>query len=399
MSKSKHKVLILGGGFGGIKTALELAKYDPFDINLMSDHDDFRFYPSLYHTATGGSRVASSIPLNEIFAGKPVKITIDSAKKLERGKKQIIGSSKNKYPYDSLVISLGVITNYFGIRGLPEYSYGIKSNRDAQELRDHLHKLMFNEQKPDLNYVVIGGGPSGVELAGALPAYLRHIMESHGIVKKNIHVDLVEAMPRLLPHMPLSYSRKVHKRLRKLGVKLYLGEAVKAETADKLSLSDKSLDSHTVVWTAGVTNHPFFSDNKFSITDHGKVIVNEILQAEPGIYVIGDNAETRYSGLAQTALHDGKFVANNLLKAVSGKTLDLYSPKRPIIVNAAGPRWAAMQWGRFELFGKLGWLMRSSADFLGYHDYEPWWQASKHWLAQSASEENCPICAGGTTPK
>ena len=393
MNRSQHKVLIVGGGFGGIKAALELAGEAEIEVELLSDHDDFRFYPSLYHTATGGSRVASSIALSEIFADKKVIVLIDSAKKIDRKKNFVIGKSGQKYSYDVLILALGVVTNYFGVKGLEEYSYGIKSNAEAEELRNHLHKLMFDDKKPDLNYVVIGGGPTGVELAGALPAYLQHIRKNHGIAGKNLHVDLVEAMPRLMPRMSKRYSHKVQSQLKKLGVKLYLNEEVKAETADKLVLSDKPLASHTVVWTAGVTNHPFFKDNNFMLTQRGKVVVNEILQAEPNIYVIGDNADTEYSGMAQTAVHDGKFVAHNIIRAFNGKTLEAYKPRRPVYVTPAGRRWAAVQWGKFEVYGYLGWLLRSAADFLAYHDLEPWWTAGRHWIAQGEAQSSCPICA------
>src|SRR6185436_6290912 len=104
------------------------------------------------------------------------------------------------------------------------------------------------------------------------------------------------------------------KHLRKIGIKLYLDTTVVAETAETLTLDDKKLDSETVVWTAGVTNHPFFNKNDFQINSHGKVRVDQYLQAEPNIYVIGDNADTPYSGLAQTALTDGKYVAESLVR-------------------------------------------------------------------------------------
>lgn len=397
MVSGKYKVLILGGGFGGIKAALELAGHANFDITLISERDRFRFYPSLFHTATGGNPAGSSIALREIFGGKNVKLIKDSAIKLDRKRKTVECASGKKYTYDSLIVALGVVTNYFGIKGLKEYSYGIKTNEEAQELRDHLHKLIFDENKPDLNYVVIGGGPTGVELAGALPGYLRHIVKKHGAPKKNFHVDLIEAMPRLVPRMPARYSYAIQKRLRKQGVTLYLDKTVKAETADDLVLSGRDIKSHTVVWTAGVTNHPFLEKNMFSLGKNGRVLVNEILQAEPDIFVIGDNADTKFSGMAQTALHDGRFVAHNLIKAQDGKTLDVYRPRQPVYVTPAGPWWAAVQWGHFQIFGFLGYLLRRAADFLGYHDLEPFWKASRHWLAENENLETCPICSGRTT--
>jgi NADH dehydrogenase len=388
MADNKTRVLILGGGFAGIKAALELSDDSKFSISLISDQPNFRYYPTLYRAATGGSLKASSIPLTEIFKDKDVRVINDSVKAVDRAKRKLVGKSKD-YSYDILIIALGVVTNYFGIKGLQKYSYGIKSQDEAQELRDHVHKILLDEGKPDINYIVIGGGPTGVELAGALPAYIKHVMKQHRLKDKKLHIDLVEAAPRLMPRMPKSYSKAVQSRLRRLGIKLLLNQAVQAETADSLMVSGHSIASHTVVWTAGVTNHPFFSANEFGLTDHGKVKVDQYLQAEPDIYVIGDNADTPFSGMAQTALYDARFLAANLKR----HKLKAYKPKKPIYVTPVGPRWAAVQWGQTHIYGWLGWLLRSAADWVGYHDYEPWWTASKHWLAEYQDVDACPVCA------
>ena len=389
---NKTKVLILGGGFAGIKTALELADDDNFSVRLISDRPDFRYYPTLYRTATGGSPGASSIPLDEIFKGKNVKLINDRVKSIDRQAKKVSG--KEAYSYDILVIALGVVTNFFGIKGLQEYSYGIKSQAEAQQLRDHIHKVLMDEGKPDLNYIVVGGGPTGVELVGELPSYINHVMRMHKIKPKKLHIDLVEAAPRLMPRMAPSYSRAIQKRLHKLGIKLYLKEAVLGETTDELLVSGHSLASHTVIWTAGVTNHTFFSKNDFNLNDRGKVVVDNHLQAEDNIYVIGDNADTLYSGMAQTALHDAVSVANNLKRQVTGRRLKPYKPKKPVYVTPVGPRWAAVVWNNFHFYGWIGSLLRTAADFAGYKDYEPWWLASKYWLAEHRPYDSCPVCAG-----
>lgn len=394
MANKKVKVLILGGGFGGLKTALGLADRPEFDVTLLSDQADFRYYPTLYHAATGGKMTASNIPLAEIFKDKNITIEKGTAKKLDRQARTVKTAAGRELPYDKLVLSLGVVTNYFGIKGLKEYSFGIKSQAESQRLRNHIHKLLIDEGKPDLNYVVIGGGPTGVELAGALPAYIRHVMKMHNLKPKRLNIELVEAAPRLMPRMSKDYSRAVARRLRKLGIKLYLHQAVQAETADSLMVNGKPLKSHTVIWTAGVTNHPFFEDNKFAFGEHGKVQVDKYLQAEDDIFVIGDNAGTEYSGMAQTALHDGQTVAENLIRQAHGKKMKKYRTKKPIYVTPAGPGWAAMQWGPVHLYGWLGWVGRSAGDFAGFHDYEPWRLAGRHWIAEYQNENTCPVCAG-----
>lgn len=392
MPHPKMKAVIVGAGFGGIKTALELSNNRHFSVTLISDSENFRYYPTLFKAATGNKMAAASIPLTEIFDGRNVGIVKDSMSELVRDKKQIKTKSGKVYKYDYLIVALGVVTNYFGIKGLKEYSYGIKTQDEANELRQHIHKLLVDEGKPDSNYVVIGGGPTGVELAGALPAYIRHIMRSHKIKNHKLHIDLVEAAPKLLPRMDKYYSRAVTKRLRKLGVKLFLNQTVQAATAEELMVSDHPIESHTVIWTAGVTNHPFLKKAKFTLDDHGKVAVNEYLESEPNIFVIGDNASTPFSGMAQTALHNAAFVAHNLKLLVRGHRMERYKPKNPFYVTPVGPQWAAVQYRQFHIYGWLGWMMRTAADFMGYRDYEPWWKASAHWIDEMQNEAACPVC-------
>ena len=387
----KQKIVIVGGGFGGIKTALELEKNKAFQVVLVTDRDVFRYYPTLYHAATGGKLAESAIALGEIFAGKNVELIYDEVLKLDRANKFVRGK-KDKYSYDKLVLALGVVTNFFGIKGLSDYAYGIKSVEEAHRLRDHLHKQLADDSKPDAHYVVIGGGPTGVELAGNLPGYVSHVMKKHGLKPTRLHVDLVEAADRLMPRMPKPYSKAVLKRLHSLGVNVHLSQTVQAETADALMINGKPIKSHSVVWTAGVANHPFFAENDFYITEHRKVAVNKYLESDEDIYVIGDNADTEFSGMAQTALHDAKFVAADLIRQARGKSRREYKPKKPIYITPAGPGWAAMLWGNTQLYGWGAWVLRSAADLVAYKDLEPWWKASGHWLASVGNEEDCPVC-------
>ena len=392
--QNKHHVVIVGGGFGGLKAALELSKSERVAVTLVSDQTDFRYYPSLYHTATGGLRAQSSIPLETILTDGSVEIVYGTATSIDRNKKEVVLQKGKTVSYDTLILALGVVTNYFGIKGLEEYSYGIKSIEAIQRFKQHLHKQLQDEHQPDLNYIIVGAGPTGIELAGALPLYLHKLMRNHGIKHKAIHIDLIESQPRLLPRSPKQTSRAVRRQLRRLGVKLYLGQTVEGETADALVLNGKPLPSHTVVWTAGMANNPFFTANNFSLNERHKVNVNDFLMAEPDIYVIGDNAATPFSGMAQTALHDGKFVSENILRQLAGKQPEKYKARQPVSIIPAGPRWAAVDWGKFHFYGTLGWILREAADWVGFHDLEPWWQASEQWLTELGSEEQeCAVCA------
>lgn len=393
MSETK-RVLVVGGGFGGVTAALHLAADHRFDVSVLSEDADMRYYPTLYQTATGGKRASSSIPLSQLFAHKPITLITDTAVSIDRKAKLVTTATGKSYPYDIVILGLGVVTNFFGIPGLDEFAYSIKTQSEVARFKAHLHKQVIEEGKVDLNYVIIGAGPTGIELAGALPTYLRHIVKNHGIREPHsLHVDIIEALPRLLPRLPKDASRAVAKRLKKIGVKVYLGSAVQAETVDELTVNGKPIRSHTVVWTAGVTNHPFFKENAFTLTPRGKVAVDFFLQAEENVYVIGDNANTPYSGMAQTALHDGRFVAENLIRIADGDDPKTYSTRRPVTVIPVGPNWAAFVWGGLRMYGWIGWALRSLADLVGFHDLEPWPQATKQWLNEFEAQDDCVVCA------
>jgi len=392
MTTHKTRILIVGGGFGGIKAAQELDKSGLFDVTLLSNHTHFRYNPSLYHTATGGLAVESNIPLATLFQNTNVTLEQGEAAKLDRKTKTIHTKDGRGLRYDTLILSLGMVTNYFGIKGLADYSYGIKTPEEARRFKRHLHQQLMDEHKPDLNYIVVGGGPTGIELAGALPDYLHRIMRAHGVRRKNIRIELVEAAPHLVPRLPKRMGKRIEKQLQSLGIKLMLGKAVQGETANALMIDGKPIQSRTVVWTAGQANVPFFKDNGFTLTDRGKVSVDPYLQAEPDIYVLGDNNNTMYSGMAQTALHNASFVAHNLIRHVHGRAPKPYKPKKPVYVLPAGPHWAAVLWGTLQFYGRAGWVLRSLADLVGFHDVEPWWRATEQWMTEFGTQEECPVC-------
>ena len=398
MSNTKTNIVIVGGGFAGTKAALELSNCDNCQVTLVSDHSHFRYYPGLYHAATGGKRAGSRIRLENILDESKVTFIRAEATSLDRAKKQIVTKDGQRISFDSLVLALGNVTNYFGIDGLKEYSFGIKSTEEAEEFKNHLHQQLLEDGRPDLNYVIVGGGPTGIELSGALPGYLREVMKKHGIKARKLHIELVEAAPRLLPRSPKNVSRAISRRLRRLGVKIMTGTAVQGRTPDTLMAGDKPLKSETVVWTAGVANHPFFKQNGFTLTERGKVAVDDYLQAEPGIFVMGDNANTPYSGLAQTALHDGMFVADNLKRQTEGKMMHAYHAKRPITVVPVGKNWASVEWGERHFNGYIGWVLRSLADLIGFHDLQSWPKAGEQWITSMADENlNCPNCSSAQT--
>lgn len=392
-SNKKSKILIVGGGFAGIKAALELEACGKCNITLISDHTHFRYYPAVYRAATGGKRHGTHIRINNIIGGSNIRFVRGVAAHLDRKNRQLTTDDKQKFSYDKLILALGSVTNYFGIKGLREHSFGLKTYEEVRKLKNHLHEQFVKNSCPDSNYIIVGGGPTGIELAGTLPAYLRDIAKRHEVGNCKLNITLLEAAPRLLPRSPQKISRAVTKRLRKLGVKVLCGQKVEGQTAEALMVNGKPLHSRTVVWTAGVTNHPFFKNNDFSLNERGKVNVDEFLQAEPETFVIGDNANTPYSGLAQTALYDGEFVARNIIREMDGDTPQPYTPKKPITVMPVGPRWATVEWGNRRFMGLIGWILRPRADFAAFKELGSWPKAGKQWLTTISDEGlDCPNC-------
>ncbi len=390
---AKEKVLIVGGGFAGTKAALELSRDEHFEVTLLSDSEHFTYFPTLYHVATGGARANASIPLKTIFKDSPIELRNGRAVSIDRHNKSLTTQTGQTYYYDTLLLGLGEVTNYFNIPGLAELSFGVKSIEEVERLKAHLHSQLLSDHKPDLNYVIVGGGPTGVELAGSLEAYLLRTAHLHGIENRPIHIDIVEASKRLLQRLPKDMSRVITRQLRRQGIHLYLNKKVEGETANQLMVSGKPIQSHTVIWTAGTANNPFYSLNDFTLSYNHKVATDIYLQAEPNIFVLGDNANTPYSGMAQTAIYDAIFVANNLKRRSKGKSFKSYVAHPPITVIPVREGWAGISWGHVRLYGWIGWLLRQAADAKAFHYFEPWSKAMPQWFSYSAGEaEQCTIC-------
>lgn len=379
-------ITVVGGGFGGVKAALELAKNKKARITLITDRPDFQYYPALYGTATGKSHLQSWVPLGEIFAGYDnVNVIIDSVTKIDKAAKTLGSESGTTYEYQTLILALGSVTTYFGIEGLDTYAYGIKSYDEIRRLQQHLLEEFSKPHGADSHFLVIGGGPTGVELASALGTYLKELKQHFKQPEPRLTINLVEAAPRVLPRMSEKASALVEKRLRKLGVHVETGKKVEKETADALIVSGRPIKSHTVIWTSGVANNPFFKNNadQFELSPNGKVVVDAHLRSSDHVYVIGDNAFTKFSGLAQTALHDGIFVAKHIQKKSNKK----YEAKLPPVVIPVGENWAIFEYKWIRFGGWLGALVRQAADFVGYKDILPFGRALGVWRAQAIKQE------------
>ena len=394
--KPKSKILIIGGGFGGIRSALKLSRTADYEVTLISNLSTFAYYPQFYHSATGGSRSESAIPLSDILGRTKVKLVKDVIVGISPDDHIVTSiDGQTTYSYDELIMALGSVTNYFGIKGLKDFSYDIKSIESAERFKLHLHEQLLSEHIPDLNYVVVGGGPTGIELAGSLGQYLTRITKLHKLEPRGFQIELVEAAPRLLPRSPEAMSRKVQRQLEAQGVKVITNTGVKAETAEALEMAGQSIATRTVVWTAGTSTNPFYYANGayFQLAKNGKVMVSDHLEARDHVYVIGDNASTPYAGMAQTALHDADFVASDIMRTHRGQPRPIYGAKLPASVIPVGQHWAAAEWRGLRFYGFIGYIFRRAADLNGYAYIESWPQAIKVWLQESRHEDDCSICA------
>ena len=377
-------ITIVGGGFGGAKAALELAKDAGTQITLITDKPDFQYYPALYGAATGHSHLESWVPLSTIFAGKSnVTVVIDSIETIDPATKTLTSSTGTKYTYETCILALGTVTTYFGIDGLDEHTFGVKSAQEIEELKQHIYTDVVEGSGVDKRYIVIGAGPTGVELSAALGSYLKNLSKRLGRRKTNIHVTLVEAAPRVLPRMSEKASTKVVRRLKRLGVDIYTDKKVESAIEDLLTVSGDSMVSDTVIWTSGVANHPFYKTNAehFEVAQNGRVVVDEYMSVGRDIYVIGDNAATPFTGLAQTALHDAIFVAKHLKRLDAKQEPVAYKAVQPPVVVPVGERWAIFEWHKLRLSGWPASVLRRAADFMGYSDLLPIGQALGVWRA------------------
>ncbi len=388
------RVVIVGGGFGGVRAALNLANLPNFDVVLVSKEPYFEYHSALYRSATGRSPLEVAISLTDFFA-KDSNITVvqDEIIHFDPQKKLVAGFAQAVYHYDVLILAVGVVTQYFGIKGLADFSHSVSTLKEALALKSALHEDLVSGHHSERNYVVIGGGATGVELSAELVGYLKHIRRRHN-VKTRFNVDLIEAGSSLLSSLPTGFTNKIEQRVKRLGVRVHLNTGVKSETVDEIELPRGEIKSHTVMWTAGVTNNHLFAKypEVFQLGKAGKVIVDQYLETQPGIYVLGDSAATQYSGMAQTAVHDANFVTSNLKRTLNHQPRLSYKPKKPIYAIPTGPHWAAVLWGNVKIYGFAGWILRRLADLRLYLSFLPLAKALTAWRAGFIIKETCSIC-------
>lgn len=366
--------MIIGGGFGGCEAALCLAKAKLPDtkIRILEPKTYFEYHAALYRFVTGTSPMESCIPYSDMFADSGIEIVRDSAQSIGLESKTVQGVSGSRYQYDTLLIALGSSVTTFGIKGVSKHSFGMKSATEALRLKNHIQESFdaatlrcIEAREPLLHTVIVGGGASGIELAGEIAFFARTLASRHGLSSSLVHIDLIEGAKRLLPELPERVSEIAMKRLRSLGVNVLLSERVLREEKGTVFLTDKEICAATVVWTAGICGHPLLKTIKgWSLDQRGRVEVDANLQSRenPNVFVLGDSAATPFSGMAQTALYDGWYVAEFLRAKQEGSAIPVYKPPAPVFAIPVGSTFAVVLWRNRIYTGYVGWVLRRLLD-------------------------------------
>lgn len=380
-------VVVVGGGFGGVKTALELSKRQVGKITLISDETYFLHHATLYATATGKNESESVVPLKDIFLNHPsVTVIHDLVESFDPERTLVVGQ-KGQYHYDALVLALGSVTTYFGISGMEQHAYGIKSLNEIRKFQDHIHDEIVH-QKLDKEYFVIGAGPTGVELAGALQEYLTYLIKVNRLKTRKTRVTIVEAAPQIVPRMSKTAARIISARLAKMGIQVLVNHKVSALDDDEITIDGKKIPTTTAVWTSGVANNPFFAKHEhiFHLAPNGRVNVGPHLEALPNVYIVGDSNTVKYSGMAWPALKQATFVAKHLSRKLTKRPTPAFRPLSVPSGLPVGDGWGYVEWLGIYAAGKTGAFIRRLMELYGYAQLVPLKSAIIIWRAHDISE-------------
>lgn len=370
------RVVIVGGGFGGLEAARSLAKA-PVDITVVDQRNYHLFQPLLYQVATAALSPAEiAAPIRAILRGqKNVRVLLGRVVGVDTARRQVQLRDR-VIPYELLIIATGARHDYFGHDDWGRFAPGLKTIEDARALRHQLlavFELAEVERDPDeqrrlMTFVVIGGGATGVEMAGAIAelAKVALAQDFRSIDTTMSHVILIEAGPRLLPSMPESLSATAQASLEKLGVDIRLGKPVSACDVRGVSLGDERIGCHTIVWAAGVRGSPAASWLGAAQDREGRVIVEPDLTVagHPEIFVIGDTARVvdrknrPIPGVAAAAKQEAHYVVKVIAARLGGK-----QPPQPFryrnFGNLAtiGRSHAVADFGFVRVSGFLAWIL------------------------------------------
>jgi NADH dehydrogenase len=343
-NSSFPRVVIVGGGFGGIQLAKSL-KNKEVQVLMIDKHNYHTFQPLLYQVATGGLEPDSiAFPLRKIFKDhNNVFFRVANAERIDAENNVLVTNIGNIH-YDHLVIATGSTTNFFGNETIENNSMPMKTIPEALNLRslilqsfeEALLKDSINEQEALMNFVIVGGGPTGVETAGALAELKMHVLPNDypDLDLRRMQINLVENNERLLSSMSVEASNQAENFLKELGVMIRTNDAVLSYDGLKAVLkSGKELESTNLIWTAGVKGAIIDGLDKAELFRGGRILVDEYnkVKGYDNVYALGDVAAmisddypNGHPGVAQVALQQAKNLSKNIISAINGRKLTAF---------------------------------------------------------------------------
>jgi NADH dehydrogenase len=327
------KVVIVGGGFGGLNVAKNLKK-SPLDILLIDKTNHHLFQPLLYEVASAAlSPGEIAIPIREILRKQDnATVMMGEIVQIDKKNHQVILGNGEKVDYDYLVLAVGARHSYFGKNDWEKFAPGLKTIKDALTIREEILLSFEQAERLDhgadvekyLNFVIIGGGPTGVEMAGAISEIAQQTMFKNfrRIKPEESKIFLIEASPRILQAFPEKLSKKAQEGLEKLGVTVITGKKVTNITEDGVQVEETFYPCKNIIWAAGNQASPLLKNLDVPLDRQGRVIVEPDLSIPgfPEIFVIGDASTLMgkdgkpLPGVAPVAIQEGKYVASLLKK-------------------------------------------------------------------------------------
>ena len=366
---NKPKVVILGGGFGGLAAARSL--YKSAEVTVVDRHNFQTFLPLLYQVSTAGLAADHvAYPIRGALRKTNIKFRMGSPISVDHKNKEVKLDSSEVLQFDHLIVALGSVSADFGIPGVNEYALGMKTVHEALTIRAEIMRrfedLCRFEDETKLSISVIGGGPTGVEMAGAIAELIRGPLKSdQANAASHIQVSLIEAGPRLLPPFAPSLSERTKKDLEKLGVKVLLNTAVKAIEHRKIILKDDSvLNSEITIWAAGVKGSGAMAQLNLP-TNGNRVAVEPTMQVKnyPNVWALGDIAGALGKDgrplpmVAPVAIQQGKFIAKQIARLISNKPLTDFKYLDKGSMATIGRNKAVVQVKGLKISGPIAWLI------------------------------------------
>jgi len=401
-AEQRPRVVIVGAGFGGLQAARALA-HTQAQVTVIDRNNHHLFQPLLYQVATADLSPADiSAPIRVVLRHQQnAQVLLAEVTGVDTAQQRVIlrdtageateaaggdaAGGERRIPYDYLVLATGAGQSYFGHDEWAEYAPGLKSIPDATALRRRI-LLAFEaaEMEPDpeqvralLTFVIVGGGPTGVELSGAIADLARKsiVKDFRHINAASARIVLVEAMPRIFGAFPEPLARKAERELRRLGVEVRVGHAVERVDADGVVINGKRLAARTVIWAAGVQASPAGRWLGAETDRAGRVLVGPDLRVpnHANIFVIGDTASAKdqqgkpLAGVAPVAMQEGRYVGRLIAATVRGEPEPQPQPFRYLdkgYLATVGRNFAIGTFGRLQLSGFLAWLVWSGVHIL-----------------------------------